>query len=429
VGEGGNSGGAGSGTRIVFTGTGSGSAISARSTFGVEFHDMEIAHTSASFTGTLIDFSATGTKGSAASRGGDTQHAVIAGCRLSGQRSAATMIDLDNAIITKVRDSIIYQGLIGVRGRASASTYSNVAKFDNVTFLGNVTVHVSNAGINWNFDGCTFEQLYTAGGADGAAGALSYDGGVSGVGVKFSSCYMGDSDGTGTWVAFAGSGLNVSGCYISTCATCITTGGSAFGVVIAGNVFLNSTTAVTFGASNRGVKFEGNDFQTVTNVWTGTKPTGSTVHSTGSDLLVTSDAPATRVRHDADQAAGTSGALTTLTFNTEVFDTDSIHSTSSNATRLTCRTAGKYMVGANVRWQSSAAGTYRYVQLLVNGTTRAAAIHQTPIAATAGQNIVTIWEFAVGDYVEVGVIQDSGGSLNVLGGVDESPVFWMAQIA
>lgn len=258
-GESGLSGGAGPASKLVYSGTGAGSAISARSTVGVEFHNLELSYSSASFTGTLLDLSATGTKGSATGRGADTQLFVMRGCRLDGQRTA-NLIDLDNAIICNFYDTIFVGGLVGIRGKASSSTYSNLMQFFGCTFLGNVTVHVQNAGQNWSFFGCTFEQLYTAGGASAGAGALAYAGGATGNGVKFAGCYFGDANDTGSWVSFTGNGLSVDGCTFSHSAVAIATGSSTFGVAISGNDFTNIATAITLGANPAGVSITGNRF-------------------------------------------------------------------------------------------------------------------------------------------------------------------------
>ena len=49
-------------------------------------------------------------------------------------------------------------------------------------------------------------------------------------------------------------------------------------------------------------------------------------------------------------------SLTALTFNTERWDTDNIHDTGSNTERLTCKTAGRYLIIANIRFEPIALG-------------------------------------------------------------------------
>lgn len=47
-------------------------------------------------------------------------------------------------------------------------------------------------------------------------------------------------------------------------------------------------------------------------------------------------------------------STTQLTFDSERWDTDGMHSTSTNTGRLTCVTSGLYLVFANVQWVASA---------------------------------------------------------------------------
>ena len=49
--------------------------------------------------------------------------------------------------------------------------------------------------------------------------------------------------------------------------------------------------------------------------------------------------------------------VTALTFNSERWDTDSIHSTVSNTSRLTAQTASKYDIKGNIKWASNSTGT------------------------------------------------------------------------
>ena len=58
--------------------------------------------------------------------------------------------------------------------------------------------------------------------------------------------------------------------------------------------------------------------------------------------------------------------LTTLTFDSERWDTDSMHSGSSS--QIYCNTSGKYLIGCNIEWEDAGAGGERTVQLKLNGT-------------------------------------------------------------
>jgi hypothetical protein len=120
--------------------------------------------------------------------------------------------------------------------------------------------------------------------------------------------------------------------------------------------------------------------------------------------------------------------LTVLTFNSERWDTDTIHSTGSSTSRLTCKTAGRYLISVTVEWANNATGR-RGVNLRLNGATVIAVNNETPLSTGAtGMNTTTVYDLAVNDYVEVQVFQDSGGSLNINAGGNYSPEFMMVRI-
>ena len=74
-----------------------------------------------------------------------------------------------------------------------------------------------------------------------------------------------------------------------------------------------------------------------------------------------------RVYHNAAQAIATSSG-TALAFNNERYDTDLIHDPATNNSRLTCQTAGKYLIIANIQWAANATG-FRQLGIMLNGTT------------------------------------------------------------
>jgi hypothetical protein len=131
-------------------------------------------------------------------------------------------------------------------------------------------------------------------------------------------------------------------------------------------------------------------------------------------LVLNTPRPSARVYNSATIST-TSGAFTALTFNTERWDTDEIHSTSSNTGRLTCVTPGIYSITGHVLWAANATGQ-RIVQIRLNGSTYIGGGDRR-MAATGGaltaQNAVTTHRLAAGDYVELVALQESGGALNV----------------
>jgi hypothetical protein len=110
----------------------------------------------------------------------------------------------------------------------------------------------------------------------------------------------------------------------------------------------------------------------------------------------------------------TSGTYFMLTMNSEVFDTDSYHSTSSNTSRMTIPTgkAGKYLINASIYYEGYNGWTNSTIRIFKNGaayTTRQLFANGTTGGAYTF-NITQIVEGAVGDYFEVGVLQSTGST-------------------
>ncbi len=122
-----------------------------------------------------------------------------------------------------------------------------------------------------------------------------------------------------------------------------------------------------------------------------------------------------------------SGGFVALTFDSERFDTDNIHNPALNPGRLTARTAGKYYIKAQVTWEGSGAGR-RIARLRPNGGVTIADHEIALNTGTETQNVDTVWDMAVDDYVEVVVFQNTGGALNVVDTGRESPEFMMQKI-
>ena len=115
---------------------------------------------------------------------------------------------------------------------------------------------------------------------------------------------------------------------------------------------------------------------------------------------------------------------TAVPFGSERYDTHGMHSGSVNVTRITAMVAGKYAIGGNVEWDQSPNGS-RYIGILVNGTTLLSVVEHGPTAEAMAT--LADYQFAVGEYAELVVYQDSGGGLNVLA-TNNGPAFWMHKI-
>lgn len=135
--------------------------------------------------------------------------------------------------------------------------------------------------------------------------------------------------------------------------------------------------------------------------------------------------PACRVYHNAAQLAADATQLV-LAFNSERYDTNGMHDTAVNNSRITINTAGLYLVTAQVDW---APGTYDYasVAIRLNGATFLA-ITDAPVTSGIFGNsraVATVYKFIVGDYVETRVFQDNAASAgrNVQAQPNYSPEF------
>lgn len=109
-----------------------------------------------------------------------------------------------------------------------------------------------------------------------------------------------------------------------------------------------------------------------------------------------------------------------FTYNSEVYDSDAYHSTSSNTGRLTIPSgkSGYYKVYALARFAANANGV-RTMQITQGSSqTSVGTIEQTPggVSSNSGFYYSTIRYAAAGDYFECKIYQTSGGNLDVLGG-------------
>lgn len=109
-------------------------------------------------------------------------------------------------------------------------------------------------------------------------------------------------------------------------------------------------------------------------------------------------------------------AVAGITLDVEDVDTDNGHSTSSNTSRYTAQTTGRYQVGGAVGFVSGTAAGIRQCLLDVNGTITggSASIVQGTIAnaIVVPLRTRTVFLNSGTDYVELLGFQSSGGALN-----------------
>lgn len=143
--------------------------------------------------------------------------------------------------------------------------------------------------------------------------------------------------------------------------------------------------------------------------------------------------------HAQNCRANNSGAIsvsnaswTLITFDSERFDVDGMHNTSSNTGRFVAQRTGRYWFGCCIRWASDSSG-YRGLQARLNsagsgsGGTELAQVSQPPVNGTyTQQSLTSYYTLTAGDYVEFFGFQSSGGALNIEASSNTSPEGWMA---
>lgn len=111
----------------------------------------------------------------------------------------------------------------------------------------------------------------------------------------------------------------------------------------------------------------------------------------------------------------TTGVAAVVAFNSEETDAKALHSTAVNTSRVTAAVAGRYEVKGQCAFVSNATG-YRQVALLKNGAAFASVRVPTVSGASTNLQVVGSVALAATDYVELQVLQTSGGNLDTVAG-------------
>jgi hypothetical protein len=139
--------------------------------------------------------------------------------------------------------------------------------------------------------------------------------------------------------------------------------------------------------------------------------------------------PAVRAQNTADEIIPDDGAEHVVTFNGELYDTQGLHSTTTNTSLLTAPVSGVYTVSAYVLWASNSTGRRN---LNIKTSSAIATVASTVAGApggSTGQNATTQLRLTAGESVSAHVRQQSGGDLNVSGSSEGSPSFQMTWVA
>jgi hypothetical protein len=134
-----------------------------------------------------------------------------------------------------------------------------------------------------------------------------------------------------------------------------------------------------------------------------------------------------RVTNTADLSIP-SGAWTGLTFNSEVTDSDALHSLTAEPGRLTAPSAGTFLVGGGVTLDSASSGRRGLAVQLNGGNDLVLSVVPAVSGGYTRLAVCTLVQLAAGDYLTLRVFQDSGAALNALYLADNSPIFWAAML-
>ena len=143
-----------SATTVVYTGTGGGLFIDARSTFGFVLEKLAVEYRYDTFTGDLVNLAHYGTS--------DTSTATLKECTFSGGLSVypgtgcRSLLYMNNAIASVVDNCVFACAKQGIRFSEPDGSYSNSHAIRNSQFV-YLQYGAVNAGQMCSFDGCTFE--------------------------------------------------------------------------------------------------------------------------------------------------------------------------------------------------------------------------------------------------------------------------------
>lgn len=97
----------------------------------------------------------------------------------------------------------------------------------------------------------------------------------------------------------------------------------------------------------------------------------------------------------------------------DTYDTNSMHSTSSNPSRITIKTSGLYAVAVNIWFAANATG-YRQLWLYKNGSALGLYVQNpSPGTGACNANLYDEIQCVAGDYLEARAEQNSGAALNI----------------
>jgi hypothetical protein len=138
--------------------------------------------------------------------------------------------------------------------------------------------------------------------------------------------------------------------------------------------------------------------------------------------------PVFRGFQTAAQSFASSTAYAPILLDSESFDPEGGHSTSTNTSRFVVQTAGYYYVTAFGSYSTNATGG-RAIAVAVNGTATVQSQQAPPPANSWAGGVNWLGYLNVGDYVEATSWQNSGTSVSMATGAFAASLslFWVAR--
>jgi hypothetical protein len=136
---------------------------------------------------------------------------------------------------------------------------------------------------------------------------------------------------------------------------------------------------------------------------------GNVVHQ--ADLAFALDPPRVQC-YQGTGVSCTNSTFTLMTFDTDVYDTDVMHDTSSVTSRVVFKTAGTYLIQAYSAFGSVPTAHSINVRKNSGGSNSGGSSLRThQFGGVQAARLVFDLQFSQDDYIEVFVLQTSGGSL------------------
>jgi hypothetical protein len=110
--------------------------------------------------------------------------------------------------------------------------------------------------------------------------------------------------------------------------------------------------------------------------------------------------------------AVTTGSVIAIPLDTEAWDTDSMHSTVTNTSRITINTAGIYNIVGAFGTVGAVTGAL-IVIIRLNGTTSIAAQTVAGNGTFSYGNCAEVWDFSAGDYIELCYFASNACTLDI----------------